>query len=399
MHLQNFISTFYFWPDISLDNEDDVTSVLSADKTTYLGKLRDYAFAYSSGVDKHMRQFGDDAVLKDRPNSHRLIELAVHTVPLYGHGRLTSELILELTHAFFKSWFNQNTHNNSHITALNLFISRIWSSNLFVLYQMWQSNGKSTNSMSFHNLFRLFFGETAALSYLAEKDNDDVQELLEKFTTQLDSIMRPPVSDMLVDNIPTSLLAESVTWIARNKLAGGLDHTVHKSLQHLANYIQRPIELVQSNTIRYDCTTITVLAKYGIGQRTYQYKTIYKGTPIAFHVSAAELHQPFINTISNGKGKLVTVVVHSIFQYKKDAYISAYDLEQDSESHYTINRNKIRTIRLQTGISRLAYVFQGLHGVLQDRNNPDKINKGNCLLDGDNCHLLFRKQGYPPCLG
>ena len=211
--------------------------------------------------------------------------------------------------------------------------------------------------------------------------------------------MRPPVSDLLVDNIPTSFLAESVVWIARNKLAGGLDQTIHKSLQHLATYFHRPIELIQSKTIRYERAALAVLAKYGMGQRTYQYKTIYRGTPIAFHVSAAEMHQPFINNISNGKGELVTVVVHSIFEYKKESYISAYDPEQDSESHYKINRTKIRTIRLQTGISRLAYVFQGLHGVLQDKNKQDKTIKGDCLLNDETCHLLFRKHGYPPCLG
>ena len=204
MHLERFISAYYYWPDISVDCANDVAAVHASGRANYLGILKKYAFEYRSAVEKHMKRYGDNALLKDRPNSHRLIELAVHTVPLHGHGKLTSELILELTHAFFKSWFTENNHSNSHITALNLCITRTWSANLYILYQLWAENGKTTTSLEFKNLLRLFFGESAPILYSsADLSDTELHDLVAKFKVELDDIVRSPVPDMLVYNIST----------------------------------------------------------------------------------------------------------------------------------------------------------------------------------------------------
>ena len=105
-----------------------------------------------------MQFFGDEAVLKDRPNSHRLIELTVNTIPQFGHGKLISELILELTHTFFKKWLKENTRHDSHITAVDLFLCRNWSLNLYFLHKMWKYGDENDKSTARKGLVRLFFG-------------------------------------------------------------------------------------------------------------------------------------------------------------------------------------------------------------------------------------------------
>ncbi len=125
-----------------------------------------------------MNTFKELALLKDRPNRNRLIELAVHTVPLFGHGKLTSELVLELTHAFFKAWFKQNTYSFAHLTGLDLFTTRIWSSNVFILYHMWKHGTSAERKMAISNLFLFFLGDKANSLYSADNSNQQVSDLM-----------------------------------------------------------------------------------------------------------------------------------------------------------------------------------------------------------------------------
>ena len=400
MHLQQFVSTYYYWPDICVDSESDVKAVHGSGKATYLGKLKNHAFAYSSAVAKHMKEYGENALLKDRPNSHRLVELAVHTVPIYGHGKLTSELILELTHAFFKSWFTQNNHSNAHITGLNFFITRTWSANLYILYQMWKESGKKTTSLPFNNLLRLFFGEEASAFYSsADQSDTEVHDLVDKFKVQLDSIIRSPVSDMLVENIPTSFLAESIRWIPRSKTKTNFNQIINTALTHLATELHRPIEVLQRGTDFYESASLTVKAKYGMGQRTYPYKTIYGGTPITLHVSSADEDKQVIKDVSNGTGVQLATVVKHVFVYNKVPYIVTCDLQQTQGNRYKIDFNRVRVIRLQLGITRVAYVQSGILQHLQNKEDSETEYTGNCLAKGKVCHILLKRDGYPPCLG
>ena len=400
MHLQHFISTYYYWPDISVDSESDVAAVQRSGRATYLGKLKTYAFAYSSAVERHMKRFGENALLRDRPNSHRLIELAVHTVPIYGHGKLTSELILELTHAFFKSWFTQNNHSNSHITGLNFFISRTWSANLYILYHMWKESGKETNSLAFRNLLRLFFGEKASALYTSADPMDtEVHDLVDTFKVQLDNIIRSPVSDMLVENIPTSFLAESVRWVPRSKCKASFNTVLDKAFAHLSTELQRPIELLRISAKFYESASLTVKAKYGMGQRTYPYKTIYDGTPIILHVPSADEDKPVITEVSDGKGVQLATVVQRVFVYDKVHYIVTCDLQKISGNQYKMDRTKVRVIKLQLGITRVAYVLSGIMDKIQNEEESNREYTGNSLAKGEVCHILLKRDGYPPCLG
>ena len=180
-----------------------------------------------------MKKYGDAAILRDKPNSHRLIELAVHTVPLFGHSRLTSELVLELTHRFFKTYFKQNNHTNTHNTGLNLFTTRVWAADIYILYRMWTTTGRGTSSVAFRNLLQLFFGKSVSSNFSAEMENEDTSEIIEEFMKQLDSIFRPPVTEMLMENIPVAFMVDSVRWVPRYKKARDSSEFISTALRNL----------------------------------------------------------------------------------------------------------------------------------------------------------------------
>ena len=129
--------------------------------------------------------------------------------------KLISELVLELTHTYFKGWFRANTHSNSHITGIDLFLTRIWSSNIFITYYMWRNGNESTMAIAFKHLLRLFFGEEALDKYLAFEQDPQVQENTTKFISHLDNMMREPVRGLLLGSIPIAYAAEKIEWVPR----------------------------------------------------------------------------------------------------------------------------------------------------------------------------------------
>lgn len=66
---------------------------------------------------KYIKAYTREHNEPDRESSHRLKQLVVHTVPLFGNGRLISELIMEFVNQLFKSWLEMNTNSDSHITG------------------------------------------------------------------------------------------------------------------------------------------------------------------------------------------------------------------------------------------------------------------------------------------
>ena len=169
-------------------------------------------------VGSHMQKYGEQALLNDRPNSHRFIELAVHTVPLFGHGKLTSKLVLDLKHTFFKGYFKQNTHSSSHLTAIELFSTRIWCSNVFTLYHLWKNGTVYQREMAISNLFRLFFGNDAWELYPADAHSSQVKDLMDQFKNNIDQMMRQSVTRMFQGSIPIGFLVEKVFWQPKEKV-------------------------------------------------------------------------------------------------------------------------------------------------------------------------------------
>lgn len=62
----------------------------------------------------------------DRPSTHRLLELYVHTVPLFGHSNFVSDSTFEANHQPLKSTISSNTCNRSYVSAVYQTIAKDW---------------------------------------------------------------------------------------------------------------------------------------------------------------------------------------------------------------------------------------------------------------------------------
>ena len=402
-YLQGYVSTLYYWPDVSIDNADDFDFYTEYNGAAYFKRLRFYAVTYTTLVAKTMLHHGTESTLTDRPNSHRLIELAMHTIPLFGHGKIVSELVLELTHAFFKGWFRSNNHCSAHITGIDLFSTRIWSSNVFILHHMWKNGETSQRSTAFNNLFKLFFGEVALRLYTAVESDPQIEDLVAKFRSNIDDLMRPPVGRLLLGSIPIAFAADEIKWVPRFKLKAPFDDYTKKAFTILASSRASTPDDIKKKSILYQRAALTTYGKYNMGSRTYPYKTIYRGTPICFHVQNNLKDSNLIEELTNGHGHRLQSIVLSVFTHDSVTYVTTHDLTKTTRSNmayvYKVDNSSFRVIRLAKGIVRLGYVYSGIDEVVKNTNTTIERYSGNCLINGHSCHLLFRVNGYPPCLG
>ena len=301
--LQQFISFLYYWPDISVDGIDDVELVTSGNHEGHFNLLRESASVYTSAVASYMRRFGKKALLRDRPNSHRLTELALHSVPLFGHGRLLSELVLELTRALFKTFFRENTHFSSHLTAVDLFLSRVWGSNVYLMYQVWKNSSGEEKELAFTNLVGLFFGNEISKFYTADRNNPEMQDYINTFRESLDNIIAPPVNRMLSGSIPLAFVEDHKKWVPRVRLKSqvdSIDDVTKGALIPLSAIFEQTIEDVIANIVFYERAVWTLFSKYDIGTKSYPYRVIHNGTPVTFHVSSDAKESNLILQTSNG---------------------------------------------------------------------------------------------------
>lgn len=137
--LQRFIATLFFWLDEPLDSEEETSFLRRDNSKRYFKSLLRLATEYSTAVIRYINKYTRESNAPDQPNSHRLLELAVYTLPLFGRGRLVSELIMEVGHQTFTSRLDTKTSPDSHITAVEIALCRHWAFTVYTNYIVYKN--------------------------------------------------------------------------------------------------------------------------------------------------------------------------------------------------------------------------------------------------------------------
>ena len=113
---------------------------------SYHRALQLFASNYVKSVDKFCRSFPDLAHLVDKPNTHRLLELSLHTSPLFNHLLYVCELVFESAHQPLKNFLSRNHTLNSHIYSVHLVLARDWMIRLWSLWRIYKDDNESDKS-------------------------------------------------------------------------------------------------------------------------------------------------------------------------------------------------------------------------------------------------------------
>lgn len=72
----------------------------------------------------------------DKHNLHRILEVFMHTIPLFGHVSNVGEMVLEAYHKVLKAGCLVNTHEDAHITAVEHSMSKYWNVRVLYMYDI-----------------------------------------------------------------------------------------------------------------------------------------------------------------------------------------------------------------------------------------------------------------------
>ena len=337
----------------------------------------------------------------DKPITHRLLEVVFHTVPLYGHARLCSEMVCEHTHTQFKSWLSKSTHQDVHLVAMEKAIARDWLWRLSSLTRLWNEGSQLERDQAEVGVLRLVLGEAGLHVNRTAKDGAKVLEYLRK---ALEGAMRDPIPILLSESekINTSNDKErdfewSVLW---KDTLQGLNPTIASFMDDIAARNVRgevsPSDLEFFKRARF--VPITTGTKV-----SYAYNVICVGDAVSAVVDVDASVGKYIYTVEDGCGEYRCFVVCAIAgnTNKGDVWVVVKELKlqvRDVSEYYSCKDNPMQLLQLSRYVRRVALVHR-CDDSCKTNFSMGHVSHSATAIEGGSYHVIGRHQGYPPFLG
>lgn len=190
LKLHRLIPTAYQLPSKTTEGINDLGEILEKGKHRYEGELIRIGLDLVNSTTVVVFKKGERGKIVDNPNAHQAVELCVHTIPNFSHGRNCSEMVLEM----FKECVEINSHAEAHITAVKGALARDWLGRLYGMYQRWINKDGREDECAEIGLRRRLLGEHGLLIYDSTRCGN---QLMETFKKLLSCGFRKPVLSVL----------------------------------------------------------------------------------------------------------------------------------------------------------------------------------------------------------
>lgn len=188
INMHKFFTLAFWWPNLSTDGESAWHFVHGDGMNNYHRALQVLAANFVKSVAKFSKSYPSLAREVDLPNTHRLLELAYHTIPRFNHILYVCELVFESAHQPLKFFLSRNLTLNSHIYSVHLVLARDWLIRIWSLWSMYRDENES-EKIRHHaliGLIRLFGGHEAddvqlsspAVSHVVESIQSHIHKLM-----------------------------------------------------------------------------------------------------------------------------------------------------------------------------------------------------------------------------
>lgn len=198
--LQDIISLVFWAPFTDADTMSQsvyVSGSATDPPLQYHSDIHNLICKYIASVKSYYSSGGRQKEHLDKPNAHRLIELSVHTIPIFKHALNVSELVLEMAHRISKEWLEHNTSSDSQITAVELAQARDWSTRLLSLYTIWNNATSDEKAAAEIGLRRLLLGQDSVRLNEDVPGNAEFKTVMEELREKLPKAFREPVPEQL----------------------------------------------------------------------------------------------------------------------------------------------------------------------------------------------------------
>ena len=401
--LHNIMSAVYHWPCVETDGGNHAGMFTVEGRLKYYRDVQMMVVEYLGECDEVMRMNKDLGAELDKPNAHRLLELAFHTIPTFGHARNCTEMILEGMHQVFKKWLQKSTHQNCHISAVERALTGDWAGRVFALFKIWEGGTSRERACSEIGLRRLFLGEEGLIM---DERQDGVSEMKATFAANLRRAMRPPVVGMMGKNshIPlTSARRGAWTVTEMDKFKPG-EKPKHEELfrKGLAIYL-RHFRLRAG----YETSSVTLYRSaryvhsnvYEGKRKAYVFNEIAEGRVVSCPTDSTD---EIIQRDECGTGALrkyaVVVVVRGPDNKLWTVAVPLQKPYDEEGAAMRIQADAIVLLELSASVRRAGTCHVCNDScTLHPRKLEVKHNGG--ILDGELYEVWTRENNYPPYMG
>ena len=404
--LQKVVSAFFRTRDDTADGVGNAMPPPEEHPTTPTlfahGSINRAVACFLERCTEAQNKYGEIASVLDKPNAHRLVELGVHTVPNFGHGRNCSEMVLEQVHRHFKGSLEKNTHAHSHLTAMDKAVSRDWLSRLHVLVSIWQEGAVDDREKAEMGLRRLLLGEEAL-------EIDDTErsaaELMHSFRESLKQAFEEPVASQLALSAQGCVHYRSTSmWEVVTRLdVDDNDSELHGPLLRLRDMMA--LDDSRSTTDEH-CQPFNVyrtarfVTENGFGGRLrcYPFNTLERGCAVSVVVVN---DGTVVEASGNGDGVLSVFAINAVCKGQgKDVWLIVRRMKQVKDAKKGVMSSTgsgLQLLRLDATVRRVFLMHHCDENCKRERSNM--ITHSAEAHNGGVFTVVTRRDGYPPHLG
>jgi len=193
--LFEIVNKIRFFPSADRGEAYQVARMFGQSRGDYFRTLQRLVATYLRRVDQLVSASNASADILDKPNLHRLLELVVHTIPMYGHAHNISDLTFEHKHQSLKRAHHRaNNHEKSnHHFSVRAELFDVWRARVTGAYYR-LSSSESTEEVTVaarQELYKLVFGVSAV-----ELDTPSNREFLPSVDRMLKGLFNPSLCNI-----------------------------------------------------------------------------------------------------------------------------------------------------------------------------------------------------------
>lgn len=198
LHLHRFTSLAFWRPSLHTDGETAWAFVHGDNIYSYHHLLQRIAANFAKAVHKYCKSYPSLAGHIDRPNVHRLLELAIHTIPNYNHLCYICELVYESAHQPLKYFLSRNHTSGSHLNALHHILAKDWLVRVWCLWRIHTSTTENDADKQFALICLIYlFAGSNALSVDWNSLSSSDKDILDELRTYIHSLLTGTVENRL----------------------------------------------------------------------------------------------------------------------------------------------------------------------------------------------------------
>lgn len=401
--LEDVVMLLYKWPRAEVVGKKNWSWCFSdpVDQLEYQHELMRRTHRFLDSVRSYHARNPEMGRRLDKPITHRLLEVVSHTVPLYGHARLCSEMVCEHTHTQFKSWLSKSTHQDVHLVAMEKAIARDWLWRLSGLTRMWKEGNQHQRDQAEVGLLRLVLGEAG---FHVNRTARDGLKVLGHLRQALQDAMREPIPTLLSESEQNNAVTEkgiefkwSVLW---KDTQSCLDPTIDAFLQNIAargaSDDVSPTDLEFFQRARFVPTAVGTNV-------SYPYSVVRVGDAVSAVVDIDASTGTDIHTVDDGSGRCSYFVVCAIAGNTNngDVWVVVKELQlqgHDMSDLYSCKDKPMQLLQLTQYVRRIGLVHK-CDDACRTHFSMGRVSHSAKSIDGGIYHVIARHQGYPPFLG